>query len=127
MNIKKIKYNLLLPLLFIFCCQAQTKFNLPAHCPVPIKKIAPVYPDILKRVDIEGTVEISVLVNEKGNVDDIIMVRSIPIVDSVCIEAAKKWKFQPGKLALKDSSYVTAKFWFPITFHWGLTENGDQN
>jgi TonB family protein len=83
-----------------------------------MKTCAPDYPDILKRADIEGIVQVNALVDENGIVQDVKLIKSIPIVDSVCIEAAKKWKFQPGKIAIQDSNYIYYKFWFPITFHF---------
>ena len=123
---KTILIKIVFVLLFLGC-QPQANVGLPAYSPIPIETYAPEYPEILRRAGFEGTVEISALVNEEGIVQDVILIKSLPIVDSVCIEAAKKWKFNPGKIAFVDSNYVNYKFWFSITFRWGLSEFGNQN
>lgn len=105
-------------ILILIGCQTQNKESLPAYCPIPIKKQMPEYPDILKRAGFEALVELSALVNEDGNVIDIQFIKSSTTVDSVCIAAAKKWKFEPGKISDAAGNYVVAKFWFPIEFDW---------
>ncbi|HEX9655656.1 MAG TPA: energy transducer TonB [Bacteroidota bacterium] len=99
-------------------CQGQQPNLQPSYSPIPIEKHWPKYPDILKRVDIDGTVELSVLVDENGVVSALHVFKSIPIVDSVSIEAARKWKFKPGTIADANGKQVASKFWFPISFDW---------
>jgi len=80
----------------------------------------PMYPDILKRANLSGTVQLSALIDERGQVIDVQVIKSISVVDSVCVEAAKQWKFTPGRLADQNGKYINAKFWFPIAFEWNL-------
>jgi len=107
-------------LLLLAACDDRKNELLPAYCPIPIKKEMPVYPDILKRASPSATVELSALVDENGNVTEIQIVKSVPVVDSICISAARHWKFTPGRLADNTGKYVNAKFWFPIFFDWSI-------
>jgi TonB family protein len=55
----------------------------------------PVYPSFAKIGKVQGTVEISVVIDAGGNVEKAQVVRSIPQLDSAAIEAVRKWKFTP--------------------------------
>jgi protein TonB len=44
---------------------------------------------------VEGTVEVSVVIDEHGNVGKAEVVRSIPQLDKAAIEAVRKWKYAP--------------------------------
>ncbi len=102
----------------LFSCHGGPNQQLPAYSPIPLARQMPRYPDILRRADITSTVELSVLVDESGNVIDVRLAKSVALVDSVCIVAAKQWKFKPGQLADQTGKYAPAKFWFPIMFDW---------
>jgi TonB family protein len=77
----------------------------PAAAPVPVGgRIAmpqrlvhaqPTYPVIAKQGKIEGTVEVSVVIDERGNVGKAEVVKSIPQLDRAAVDAVKKWKFAP--------------------------------
>ena len=55
----------------------------------------PVYPALAKIGKVQGTVEISVVIDAGGNIEKAQVVRSIPQLDSAAIEAVRKWKFSP--------------------------------
>lgn len=60
------------------------------------KKI--VYPEIARRVGVNGKVYILVYVNESGGVDDVKLIKGIGGgCDEVAMNAIKTIKFQPGK------------------------------
>jgi TonB family protein len=65
--------------------------------PIKILKMQlPKYPEKLQRKRIEGIVELIFNLNEKGNVENIIVNKSVhPILDSICIEAVSLWRFEP--------------------------------
>ncbi|MBZ5588077.1 MAG: TonB family protein [Acidobacteriia bacterium] len=66
------------------------------------------------RSPVEGTVILSALVNEKGGVDDVKILRSFPDstlgVDEACVQAVRKYRFRP---AMKDG--VKVKTWYTVT------------
>jgi TonB family protein len=55
----------------------------------------PAYPQIAKTGRVEGTVEIAVVIDAFGNIDQTRVVRSIPQLDGAAIEAVRKWKYSP--------------------------------
>jgi TonB family protein len=67
-----------------------------------------------------GVVILSALVNEKGTVDDVRVLRRFPVsrygVDEACVEAVKRYRFKP---ALKDGKRV--KTWTTVTIPVDLT------
>ena len=44
---------------------------------------------------VQGTVDVSVVIDAGGNVEQAQVVRSIPQLDSAAIEAVRKWKYSP--------------------------------
>lgn len=55
---------------------------------------APAYPGMFEG-HIQGTVVLSLLVDEKGEVSCIKVVSGIPLLLSAAVDAAQKWKFKP--------------------------------
>ena len=55
----------------------------------------PVYPQIAKTGKVQGTVDVSIVVDQFGNIDQAKVVRSIPQLDGAAIEAVRKWKYSP--------------------------------
>jgi TonB family protein len=55
----------------------------------------PSYPQIARTGRVEGTVEIAIVIDAFGNVDQTKVVRSIPQLDTAAIDAVRKWKFSP--------------------------------
>jgi protein TonB len=78
--------------------QAETfyAFDTP---PVPIHRVAPVYPDLARQAGVEGVVLIRVLIDETGRVLDAQHAggEANPLLVQAAIDAAKKWLFTPAK------------------------------
>ncbi len=83
--------------------------------PVEIKRVNPKYPELAKKAGIEGTVVVKVLVNTKGDVEAVEVLKSHPLLDESAIEAAKQFKFKPGK---QRDKFV--KVWVSIPFNFKL-------
>jgi TonB family protein len=49
----------------------------------------------MSKINVEGTVQLSVLVNPAGRVDCIAVISGHPLTTDSAIEAAKNWQFQP--------------------------------
>lgn len=86
-------------------------FSLPKR----ISGEPPSYTEEARKAGIEGIVEIKVLINEEGEIKNIQILKSIPILDEVVIKAVKKWRFKP---AFKDgkplSWYHVLRFTFKL-------------
>ena len=83
--------------------------------PVEIKRVNPEYPELAKKAGIEGTVVVKVLVNTKGDVEAVEVLKSHPLLDESAITAAKQFKFKPGK---QRDKFV--KVWVSIPFNFKL-------
>jgi len=67
----------------------------PAIKPVLIDKVAPVYPEEAKKKKIGGVVGIEAVVDEKGHVSGIDMVKGAPLLVKAATEAVKQWTYKP--------------------------------
>jgi TonB family protein len=63
--------------------------------PALIKSVDPVYPEKARQAQVEGMVILEVRTDEKGNVEDARVLRSIPVLDQAAIDAVKQWKYEP--------------------------------
>jgi len=59
-------------------------------------KVQPSYPDLAKRMNITGSVKIQVVVAPNGTVKDAKVVGGHPVLANSALEAARKWRFEPG-------------------------------
>jgi periplasmic protein TonB len=89
---------------------AQTK----AEPPVPVRTVAPDYPDELRREGVSGLVMVKVSIDESGNVTETLVEKSSNAAfEKPAIAALKKWKFKPAK---QDGAPVAIKVSIPIKF-----------
>ncbi len=118
----RILNSLLVIFSLLVSCRQSENSNpqqaLPPIAPILVDKHLPVIPEMLTRIDVEGVVELSVLVNDSGNVEGVKVTRSIPILDSTCVRAAKLCTFKPGEIADRSGKYYPAKFWTRISYDW---------
>ncbi|MGD0098075.1 MAG: energy transducer TonB [Terracidiphilus sp.] len=59
-------------------------------------RVAPVYPEIAKRMRIVGEVKFSVTVDPEGNVVDVKKVSGNTMLSAAAEDAVRKWKFESG-------------------------------
>ena len=68
-------------------------------------RVAPVYPEIAKRMRIEGEVKLEATVNAEGNVTDVKEVSGNHVLALAAEDAVRKWKFESGS---GDSTVIVA-------------------
>jgi len=84
------------------------------EAPKIVKHTTPVYPRQPFYAGIEGTVEIELVIDQRGLVSRLRVVKSIPGLDDAAITCVKQWRFIPAKKAgLPVESIASA----PVTFH----------
>ncbi|OGL41476.1 MAG: hypothetical protein A2161_09485 [Candidatus Schekmanbacteria bacterium RBG_13_48_7] len=66
--------------------------------PIPLYQPEPNYSELAKQARIEGKVILRIVVNKKGNVSDIKIMKSMGNsgLDESAIESVKQWRFKPG-------------------------------
>lgn len=56
-------------------------------------RVAPVYPDLAKRMNVTGKVKIEVVITPDGRVKSTRAVGGHPLLVQACLDAVKEWKF----------------------------------
>jgi len=59
-------------------------------------KVAPVYPDLARRMNIAGTVKVIVVVAPNGTLKNIRVLGGNPVLVNAAVDALKRWKFEPA-------------------------------
>ena len=57
-------------------------------------KVAPLYPDLARRMNITGVVKILITVTPTGSVKDAKLVGGHPVLANAALDAVKKWRFE---------------------------------
>ena len=82
--------------------------------PVPVRTVAPKFPEEMRRNGNAGLVTVSCLIDEKGNVTEPKVVKSTnDAFSEPAVEALKKWKFKPAK---KNGEAVAIRVNIPVQF-----------
>jgi len=71
-------------------------------------KVAPVYPELARRMNITGTVKVLVVVSANGSLKDTKVVGGNPLLVNAAMDALKKWRFEPADA--ESSGTVEFKF-----------------
>ena len=81
--------------------------------PKLIKEVAPVYPEVARVAMIEGVVILGVKTDEEGQVKDLFILRSIPLLDQAAIDAVRQWVYEP---MIVDGKAVPVVFTVTVRF-----------
>ena len=57
-----------------------------------------IYPEDAKVAGIEGVVVMRITIGEDGSVINVVVVRSIPMLDQAAIESVLQWQYEPTLL-----------------------------
>ena len=66
--------------------------------PRKIVEVAPVYPAIARAAHVQGVVILEAVLDAKGGVESVRVLRSIPLLDQAAIDAVHQWRFTPALL-----------------------------
>jgi protein TonB len=66
--------------------------------PERLVNVSPAYPTVARLARQEGLVIIEATIDERGNVIDTHILRSIPLLDEAALAAVRQWKFSPTQL-----------------------------
>jgi TonB family protein len=66
--------------------------------PVVLTRVEPVYPDLARRMGIEGVVELEVSIDAAGKVTDVEVVRGLPLgLSESAADAVRRWTYGPAQ------------------------------
>ncbi len=63
--------------------------------PALLERVEPEYPPIAVRAQVKGVVILEAVVGLDGRVEDVRVLRSIPLLDAAAIQAVRKWRYSP--------------------------------
>ena len=66
--------------------------------PKKIVDVQPVYPTIAQSARIQGIVILEAVINERGLVERVKVLRSVPLLDTAAVEAVRQWRYTPTLL-----------------------------
>ena len=66
--------------------------------PRKILNVAPIYPVVARNVRVEGQVILEAVINERGTVERIKVLKSVMLLDAAAIDAVKQWRYTPTLL-----------------------------
>ncbi len=82
--------------------------------PKLVKDVQPIYPEIARQSRVEGGVILAVKTNETGKVVDVMILRSIPLLDQAAIDAVRQWVYEP---MIIDGKAVPVVFTVTVRFN----------
>ena len=59
-------------------------------------RVAPVYPELARRMSIAGVVKVQVVVATNGSVKNAKVVGGHPVLANAAVDAVKRWRFEPA-------------------------------
>jgi periplasmic protein TonB len=97
-----------------FLVAAPVAFAETREPPVPVRTVAPDYPDEMHRQGISGIVTVRCTIDEHGDVVETVVVKfSDAVFEKPAVDALQKWKFKPATL---DGKAVATKAVIPVKF-----------
>jgi periplasmic protein TonB len=66
--------------------------------PKKLKNVAPVYPEVAKQARVQGTVVLEATIDPSGRVDNLRVLRGIPLLNDAALDAVRKWVYSPTLL-----------------------------
>jgi len=62
---------------------------------VKIYDVRPVYPAIAQSAKVTGVVNVEAIIGPEGRIDQVRVVKSVPLLDQAAMDAVKEWRFTP--------------------------------
>lgn len=84
--------------------------------PVPIHQVQPRYTEAARRAGVQGVVILEAIIDERGNVSNVRVLRGLPMgLDREAVEAVKQWKYRPAMLNGRP-----VRVYFTLTAHFTI-------
>jgi TonB family protein len=66
--------------------------------PIRLVSVNAIYPEEARAAGIEGAVVMRITIGEDGSVTNVVVLRSVPLLDEAAIESVLQWQYQPTLL-----------------------------
>jgi protein TonB len=66
--------------------------------PTKVRNVAPSYPDLARQSRIQGMVILEAVISPSGSVEDVRVLRGIPLLDDAAADAVRQWRYTPTLL-----------------------------
>jgi protein TonB len=74
--------------------------------PSLVSRVAPEYPNIAVNARVQGVVVLEAVVGRDGRVEEVKVLRSIPLLDAAAIAAVRQWRYSPLLLNGEPQRFV---------------------
>lgn len=88
------------------------------QAPALVKRVNPEYPDLAVKAQVEGVVILEATVDQRGHVEDVRVIRSIPLLDAAAKTAVRQWAYSPLLLNGRAERFILT-----VTVSFRLTRN----
>ena len=65
------------------------------RAPALLTRVNPDYPPLAVHAQVEGVVILEAVVDREGRVEDVQVIRSLPLLDKAAIDAVRQWRYAP--------------------------------
>jgi len=76
------------------------------QAPALLERVEPNYPHIAIQARVQGVVILEAEVDREGRVENVRVLRSIPLLDEAAIAAVRQWRYSPLLLNGKPERFV---------------------
>jgi len=84
------------------------------RAPQKIVDAHPVYPEFARIAHVQGTVVLEAILDRSGRIDQVRILRSVPLLDQAAIDAVRQWQYAPSTL---HGLPVEVLMTITVTFH----------
>ena len=78
--------------------QQPTRLHSGMQAPRKVFNVDPVYPRIAQSAQVGGVVILEAVIDARGRVESVRVLRSLPVLDQAAVDAVKQWVFTPALL-----------------------------
>ena len=87
--------------------------------PALIERVQPEYPELARRAKVEGVVILEAIVDRHGHVEDVRVLRSIPLLDRAAVDAVRHWRYSPLLVSGRPESFIVT-----VTINFSVSPDG---
>ena len=83
------------------------------QAPALFRRVEPVYPMIAQAAAIDGVVILDAIVDERGHITSVKVLRGHPLLAKAAMTAVEQWEYEPLKLNGTPTAFeLTVSLWF---------------